>query len=366
MMLRRRRRNPLLLIGGVPPSAELMAYEDLDTMAYEPDWLNPAFQQRIPLTINAGQVPSTQTDFPLLINDTYPDLIGEVEAELRFAGIDNIQLEYEIQKFDNITGELIAWVKKPTISDGDGVFIYFDNPGALDEQNAPAVWSNGYAAVYHLNNSFLDSTGNNNDLTNTATTDITGKIGQARFFDNVDIMTTISNSSLEITQALTLSAWIKPNTSSGDDGFIVAKDGFGSGRAYSLRSGVTVSRFGIETTSLTFLDGLLPYDNTKFNYIVGTYDKSFMRTYLDGNPDSNVAKTGDILIFTNDVSLGADSGGSGNFHYNGTIDEVRISNIARSDNYIETEFNNQNDTSTFYSTGTVESIPPFVSMGYEA
>ena len=98
----------------------------LDSMGYEPaGWLNAEFQQRIPLTINAGQVPSTQTDFPLLINDTYPELMGEVEAELRFAGSDNIQLEYEIEKFDSITGELVVWIKKDTVSDGDIIYIYF-------------------------------------------------------------------------------------------------------------------------------------------------------------------------------------------------------------------------------------------------
>jgi len=111
-----------------PVQGDSMAYEDLDIMEYETDnWFNAQFLQRIPLTINSGQVPSTQTNFPLLINDTYPDLIGQVEAELRFAGIDEIQLEYEIEEFDNLTGKLIAWVKKPTVSDGDFVAIYFDN-----------------------------------------------------------------------------------------------------------------------------------------------------------------------------------------------------------------------------------------------
>ena len=66
-------------ISPTPVMLNSMAYEDLDIMGYEPDWLNTLWQFRIPLKIESGQVPSTQTDFPLLINNTYTVLIGEVE-----------------------------------------------------------------------------------------------------------------------------------------------------------------------------------------------------------------------------------------------------------------------------------------------
>jgi hypothetical protein len=40
--------------------------------------------------------------------------------------------------------------------------------------------------------------------------------------------------------------------------------------------------------------------------------------------------------------------------WNGKIDELRISNIARSVDWIMTEFRNQNSPSTFYSVGGEE------------
>ncbi|MDI6807350.1 MAG: hypothetical protein QMD14_06150, partial [Candidatus Aenigmarchaeota archaeon] len=40
--------------------------------------------------------------------------------------------------------------------------------------------------------------------------------------------------------------------------------------------------------------------------------------------------------------------------FNGIIDEVRISNMARSDKCISTTYNNQNSPSTFYSVGNEE------------
>ena len=48
------------------------------------------------------------------------------------------------------------------------------------------------------------------------------------------------------------------------------------------------------------------------------------------------------------------------------IVQVHILNISRDQDWITTEFNNQSSSSTFYSTGTVESVPTtFDDMGYE-
>ena len=50
--------------------------------------------------------------------------------------------------------------------------------------------------------------------------------------------------------------------------------------------------------------------------------------------------------------LGARSGPAD--YYIGLLDEVRLSNIARSSNWITTEYNNQYEPSTFYSVGNEE------------
>jgi len=132
-------------------SSPLLTKDIVPLLADHSNWFDGAWQSRIPITINPSQVPSPQSNFPLLINQTSIELIGKSINELRFAGLDRIQLDYEIQKFNNLTGELIAWVKKPTISDGDITYIYFDNPTAIDEQNPNAVWSD-YQYVAHMNN----------------------------------------------------------------------------------------------------------------------------------------------------------------------------------------------------------------------
>jgi hypothetical protein len=52
------------------------------------------------------------------------------------------------------------------------------------------------------------------------------------------------------------------------------------------------------------------------------------------------------------------SDGSLNTFFNGTLDEIRISNTARSADWLKTEYNNQSSPSTFYSFGTETSGIP--------
>ena len=55
------------------------------------------------------------------------------------------------------------------------------------------------------------------------------------------------------------------------------------------------------------------------------------------------------------LSLGR-SAGSGNY-FDGEVDEIRIRSTVSSSDWVSTEYNNQNDTSTFYTVGSEEAQP---------
>jgi hypothetical protein len=63
-----------------------------------------------------------------------------------------------------------------------------------------------------------------------------------------------------------------------------------------------------------------------------------------------------LTINTNTTTLTLGDIADGNFGLNGTLDEVRISNIARSANWITTEYNNQSAPSSFYALGAQQSV----------
>ena len=67
----------------------------------------------------------------------------------------------------------------------------------------------------------------------------------------------------------------------------------------------------------------------------------------------DLTKIGDSGLSTYPVrsGFGYRSSGTEETHLDGAVDELRISNIARSVNWILTEYNNQNSPGTFYSVG---------------
>ena len=110
------------------------------------------------------------------------------------------RLAHEIERYNTSTGEVIAWVKIPTLSASTGTDIYIYYKG-VEEIDASSVWDDNYRLVYHLNqtstgteNEFYDVSDNANDGTGGGEGDKTqdedrrptraeGKIGYGQSFD---------------------------------------------------------------------------------------------------------------------------------------------------------------------------------------
>ena len=139
---------------------------------YHDSW---EFRKNITLSLNtATGVTSDLTDFPVLISFTDTDLIQTNESQGRdfvFTQSDGLtELSHEIEKFDNTTGEVIAWVKLPTMSASSTTEMYMYYKGDTIGFNSADVWNDDYVLVWHLNQTstgtvgeFRDSTSNGND-----------------------------------------------------------------------------------------------------------------------------------------------------------------------------------------------------------
>lgn len=337
-----------------------------DTMHYNIDWINSAWQNRVPLTINVGQIPSQQTNYPLKIDSTFPELIGASEAELRFAAADNKQLDYEIQKFDSLTGELLAWVKVPTIMDGDVISIYYDNDDAVDNQNPFAVWSE-YLQVNHLNNTPNDSSSNGNDLTVNGATPLAE---QGYFLDGVDDDFEIPTPSgtwfdthsvrIDFEKIINETGNLyqrDPSASSFRDEMIVI---LGTGELiYSANHDTTTGDFSISA-------GIL---STGFHSVVINVTSNTKRElYLDGVFIGDATSTEFNSIFDPDQEgYGVDFDfldfkEKGNYLECNIFEIIKKSTIRLAD-LVTTEWNNE-DTSSFYSIGAGETRPPLIEKEY--
>ena len=119
-------------------------------------WYNTDWQYRKKITIDNTKVTATLANFPLLVSITDADIKAAARADgfdILFTDDDETtKLDHEIEKWDNGTGELVAWVRITSLPDtvDKDIYLYYGNPSAADQQNAAGVWSNGYVGVWHL------------------------------------------------------------------------------------------------------------------------------------------------------------------------------------------------------------------------
>ena len=143
------------------------------------------------ITINPGQVPSTQTSFPLLISlSGDSDLISHANpsgSDIYFtASTGTTQYPYEIEKYESSTGTLVAWVKVPSLSDSTSLKIWYGGSGG-GSNNPTNTWDSSFKGVWHMSQvNALDSTSNHNNGTavNGTVSSASGQIDGADSFIN--------------------------------------------------------------------------------------------------------------------------------------------------------------------------------------
>lgn len=139
-----------------------------------------------PVIINHNKVSAALTDFTFLFSGTYSYLKtvangGKVENDngwdIKFYSDVNALniLPYEIEKYDSTTGEIVAWIKMPSLSSTVDTIIYmlYGDAGERRYQgNSPNSWDNNYKMVIHGGDGSVlninDITGDQSIPTNTA------------------------------------------------------------------------------------------------------------------------------------------------------------------------------------------------------
>ena len=337
---------------------------------YSGDWL-----KRKKITIDDTKVSGSLTDFPVLISisdplglQNYAQLDGD---DILFTSSDgSTRLAHEIEFFRSNGGILIAWVKVPSVTSASDtvIYMYYNNSAASNQQDAGNVWTNGYVGVWHLNETSgtrYDSTASNNDLTdwNTVarlTGQITGGADFVRTNSEYLYINDAAQTGLDITGPITMEAWVKNDETVNPPYFIIdkARGSCGSGDApYFLRLNSEGANLR-ECTVVTGSCGETPSDaqpavgtitSGSWIHIVGTNDGTTTRVYKNAvETDSKAYSSG---IFNSDGAFYIGSQVNANY-FDGIIDEARVSNVARSQYWITTEYNNMNSPGTFLSLGT--------------
>jgi len=337
-----------------------------------PPWYNPAWTNRKAITIDHTKVSgsSTLANFPVLFSVIDANLrtvsnggaVGKTDgSDILFTGGDALtKLSHEIERYNPATGELVAWVKVPALSPSadTGLYVYYGNAAAADQQDRVNTWDSNYKIVNHLKDAsgpVLDSTINANHATPSAsgaTLVSSGKVGGAYSFDGITgLLTTPSNASWNGSFSnYTVQLWLKFNATPPDYSSALAAGGWGGPlNIWFYSSGFTI--FRMDTTGYCQSTGNVPTDTTTFHQLVLTYDGSHLGSYIDGVLTNLSSCTGAISLGNNSINLGGFNPGP---KLPSLIDEFRISTATRSADWILTEFRNQNSPANFYAVGLQE------------
>jgi Domain of unknown function (DUF2341) len=119
------------------------------------------------IVINHTQVSNTdQTNFPILFNMTDPTIAavangGHVTSsngyDIIFSSDPNgtTKLDRELEQYNPATGQVVAWVRIPTLSHSANttLYVFYGNSAVTTpQQNPTGVWDINYRAVYHFAN----------------------------------------------------------------------------------------------------------------------------------------------------------------------------------------------------------------------
>ena len=149
------------------------------------------------------------------------------------------------------------------------------------------------------------------------------------------------NNALDMTSALTVEAWVYPTKNSGVQ-TIVSKLSSAQAYGYKLTSDNGWSNvffhlyFNTGNLNIVSEVALTPTMLNSWHHIAATYDGTNMKIFIDGIEAKSVSQTGNIKTNTNDLVIGAQRSSSGNNdsdftnYFEGSLDEVRIWNVARS------------------------------------
>jgi len=308
------------------------------------------------------------------------------------AGTSPCRLNHEIEAYVASTGRLVAWVRVPSINNGTVIYIYYGNscmPSST--QNETGVWDANYRGVWHLSQNPTGTAPQINDSTanaynGTAVGSFVAGDQQAAVIDG-GLNFNGTNDEIQISAAalgatsVTVSAWIRVKSfsettfsaNSGDNlGAVVfstrnvdtdvsptlvvspASGGAGTQNGLVFNNDTANVAMGAKGATAIAL-------NTWY-YAVGTFSRTGAgnfagnwNVYLNGTQNNAAANNFNFAGTATGNFTGATWRLGNNAQWpnfsNIILDEVRVSNIARSAGWIMTEYRNQNAPATFYTVG---------------
>lgn len=289
---------------------------------------------------------ASEAGFPVLVRlykDSFPFSQAKPNGDdIRFSSDDGASLAYQIESWDAAAGTASIWVRLPTVKGNarQQIHLHWGKADAASESNGKSVFneSNGFLSVWHMTDPVKDEVGTL-ESKDTGTTSSTGMIGDSRHFGDgkgiscgKEISTYPTGSEPHSSEA-----WFKAEAANASilawgnearEGKVVMQ--------YDSPPHVSVGCY-FSGADVSGKSTLAPGE---WVYVVHTYEKGDSRIYVNGVLDGVSTTPNGPLNLKSPASL-AIGGWYDNYHFVGDIDEVRVSKVTRSADWVKVEYENQ-------------------------
>ena len=291
---------------------------------------------------------ATETNFPVLVRLT-KDFFDFSQAkakgeDLRFATAGKT-LSYQIEEWDSAGGAANVWVRIPVIKGNarQEIKVFWGKADATSESNGAAVFNadNGFLSVLHLDEAMKDEVGSV-ALTNKGTTTGTGVIGQGLHVADGqslgcgEVITAFPNK----TEPNSTAVWVKADQF--NNGTVVF---WGQG---AQQRQVSITAKSPDTFEMSTFYG--PSVTAKgsaqlqqWYHVEHTYQLGFSLIYINGVLAGSSAVSSMDLHAPCRMEIGGNK-------FAGVIDEVRVSMVTRSADWVKLEYENQRSQQTLVGT----------------
>ena len=352
------------LINSLFLAAILLTLSPTEAAAQYPDWKQSGAM--FILTTPEGAdltATATEKDFPLLVR-LHKDFFAFNQAktngeDIRFSLADNTPLAYQIEQWDAVNGLATIWVKIPTITGNarQEIKMHWGNAAANSESSGTAVFNvaNNFAAVMHMNETMRDEVGAITPV-DAGTTLSDGVIGKSRTFSagkgvscGTEIKTFPSGAMPHSSEA-----WFKAkmiNTTVLAWGATASQGKVVMNLASPSHMNMDCWFGGANVTGNTTIP------MSEWVHVVHAYDGTKASLYVNGVLDHTAGSNDMKIPDTSSFYIGGWNQVSGTYDFDGNIDEVRISKVARSADWVKLSYENQRPMQTL--------VGPLVQTGTE-
>ena len=294
---------------------------------------------------------ASEDGFPLLVrlnSDWFDFRQAKANGEdLRFSTASGTPLAYQIEDWDAAKGTASIWVRIPNIKGNSRqeIRLHWGKPDAASESNGAAVFneSNGYLSVWHMNDTVKDEVGSleSKDVGTTATA---GVVGQARhlaggqgIFGGDDIASYPMGAGSHSSET-----WFRPEK---PNGRVVAwGNEHAQGKVVMHYISPPHVKMECYFSGADVVGGsTIPLG--QWVHVIHTYQQGDSRVYVNGALDGVSATSSAPLAIKTPARLWI-GGWYHNYDFIGDVDEVRISQVVRSADWIKLQYENQKPVQT--------------------